>query len=136
MAWDPEASPNPGESFFDPEVSAWFNACTNAGKSEPPLEGGIESGKCVPTIPQAKTFSTVESQPECHSDVPPFDQVLGLWGGVREWQDFCGESGCSIGGAKPTNTDQSPTQTCKDMNSRTGPSEDVGFRCCLPLASP
>lgn len=134
--WDPQGFPSLGE-FENPEKGAWYNACTNGGKTDSPVKDGLESGKCVSVGPQNKTFPTVESQPECHGDVSPFDQVLGLWGGVREWQDFCDGNGCLVGGAIRKDAPDSFEETCKNnVSSDGGPSESVGFRCCLPLATP
>jgi len=83
----------------------------------------------------------VDAEPACRSDVAPFDGVLGLGGGVLEWENACNNSGCAIRGSITQQDPSDRTQTiveeacAGEPRAPAGAQESVGFRCCKPLSA-
>lgn len=123
----------------DPSASAWSNACTSGGKNETAVREGVASGVCTVVDGHGRGQVAVDAEPACHSDVAPFDGVLGLGGGVLEWEDACDDSGCVVRGAAARQDPNAPTkvivaEACGgQLGMLTGAQESAGFRCCKPL---
>ena len=82
----------------------------------------------------ATGHKAVEAEPACHSDAEPFTQILNLGGGVVEWEDSCEASSCRARGARQRNAPDEIAEGCDEPGLRSGPGEDLGFRCCKPLS--
>lgn len=79
------------DDFQNPNVSQWFNACSNGGTTAFPYGNEWVTGACNAGPDTAPVGQT----PGCHGAASPFDGVFDMSGNVAEWEDNCeGGLGC------------------------------------------
>lgn len=77
------------EGYKDANVSEWYNACSQGGKTTYPYGNEFKAGTCYdPTYPGSKEGPKGVT-PTCHGTEAPFDQIFDMQGNVFEWQNTC-----------------------------------------------
>lgn len=130
---------------LDPENNAWFNACSNGGKTLLPRGNERKEATCEQAILDPATPAAAEPA-ECRSSEPPFGSMIGLGTGVREYVNACtGANGTNCAIAGPSLDPYSPGQSvapqyvaphhkeCGEVGLISSGGDGIGFRCCKPL---
>ena len=135
----PLALDKDGYVELDPERNAWFNACSNGGKTLLPSGDEKNAPACAPS----KSSSAVQSEPlECRSGDPAFAGLVGLGTGVKEYINACmGPNGttCAVIGPsfypfyEPDSYKPPRYNECGEAAISSSGSATIGFRCCKPL---
>jgi hypothetical protein len=101
----------------DPEHDQWYNACSGGGEREYPYGSTEDPERCP---------MSMDPHPDCAvlgSDPP----ILGVLGGVGEYQDFCAEEGTCYQTGETTGAGNG---SCSRELTSTTPGPQMGFRCC------
>jgi formylglycine-generating enzyme len=101
----------------------WYYACTNGGLTKYPYGDSYVEGRCGgPKI-------GVDSRSDCHGVVSPFDQILGLNGGLYEWEDACDDEPI---GRHCFERHGSTLASCEQygLGAPNQGNDATGFRCC------
>lgn len=108
--------------------SQWTYACTNGGLSAFSTGDQASLSKCPLEGGSA-------NQAECHGPQEPFAKILGMSGGVGEWEDACNDEpiarDCRVRSGYPLDPCSKLFQQSAANSSSTG----NGFRCCADLTS-
>ena len=120
------------EEIANAAVSQWYNACSQRGTSEY-ATGTYPEPDCAAlanSSPPDSDSRTVGSVQGCRGNVPPFDRVFDLAGGVDELEDFCGRGGCVIRGGGNAVGEKKNRCDGYITSGQTIGFATVGFRCC------
>lgn len=124
----------PFAQHADANVSEWYNACSNGGKTAFSYGDTYQPSVCSPPRYDAGSPGIdIPSSPQCHGTNPPFSAIYDMSGSAAEWQDECepgnGQLLCvPVGGASVY-----PEQTRCDSLVTVAPELAgglLGFRCC------
>jgi formylglycine-generating enzyme required for sulfatase activity len=119
---------NEPKAQLDPEVSQWYNACTQGGKTKFAYGDKADPSKCADSITSVEDFANT-----CHGQNPPFDQILNLSGGVAEMEDVDIDTP-GLGGIVTRGTKGGVPETSYDCEGyASGSVHYAGFRCCADL---
>lgn len=142
---------DPTDPANDPNVSQWYAACSQGGKSVYPYgdnydplacegydSGGtvLDSGKVGPSWQQKKDVGT---RAGCRGTNVPYANLRDLSGGVAELTDECALNPSSPGLAYSCAfrgggfLSQQDGLTCAQYATSPYPAEYIGFRCCKDL---
>jgi formylglycine-generating enzyme required for sulfatase activity len=121
----------PVARFGDPEVSAWYDACSSHGTLAFPYGDTAVPGRCNGT--GGPTLVAVGSLAECRGAAPPYASVFDMMGNVSEWEDGCtGATGkddeCRVRGGSRSSNDLRCLRD--EVVARSTAKGDLGFRCC------
>jgi formylglycine-generating enzyme required for sulfatase activity len=135
----------------DPQVDAWYNACSGGGANKFPYgnvfngntcngagfstDGGAFSGPLgVATYDDTGNYTGIPlSPPDFRSCQGTETNLYGMSGNVAEWEDSCSAGGdCLVRGGSFDSANSASLLACTgaELLPRTTHREDVGFRCC------
>jgi formylglycine-generating enzyme required for sulfatase activity len=129
----------PQNASTDPNVSEWYNACSQGGTTVYPYgnqispdacntDAATDAGCALDSSASCRKTTPVGSLTSCRGTKPPYDQIFDMVGNVMEWEDACQSSKCLIRGEAYQSPDArcaSPGQTWMQSAAPGG-----GFRCC------
>jgi formylglycine-generating enzyme required for sulfatase activity len=115
----------PATLTADPNVSEWFNACSQSGSAAYPYGNTFEPTFCN----GSGAVADVGSFQQCGA---PGGDLLDMSGNVWEWEAAYDETQdeCVIRGGSFYSTETSLTCSSKLLEDCEGYSDDIGFRCC------
>jgi formylglycine-generating enzyme len=139
--------PNPPSQYANPQMSAWYNACSMGGVNDLPYGNVYDSGACNDGFSSASGGVKVASMLYC---VGGYDGLYDMSGNVAEWEDSCEASSgssdkCAIRGGDFLSFADSATGSTLCDSSQKGKTnaspfekqrstiaKGIGFRCCYP----
>jgi formylglycine-generating enzyme required for sulfatase activity len=130
----------PFDSFADPGVSEWSNACTSGGEYAFPYGDSEVNKDCKGAVNQPNQTIAVGSLASCQSPVVAYAGLFDLSGNIAEWDDSCAKAAtgsgagasdeCHVRGGSylAENAELACAASRTLLRSQTSP--EVGFRCC------
>lgn len=131
---------DPDDPANDANLSQWFNACSQGGKTKYPYGDTYDPLVCQGefksdggTFPE---LADVGTSPACRGTSPPYSSILDLSGSVEELTDECAQGIdylCATRGGGKVSPAQELTCALTGGVMVGQHSEDMGFRCCKDL---
>ncbi|MBI5534986.1 MAG: SUMF1/EgtB/PvdO family nonheme iron enzyme [Deltaproteobacteria bacterium] len=123
----------PSAAETNPNVSEWYNVCSNGGKTIYPYGDTYDPTACWQKADAGEQVD-VDSLPGCHGTAAPFADVYGVGGPLAQWQDACGSStGASMCLTPGGDNGEDPLMARCDHGGTQYSQKAVpyiGFRCC------
>ena len=122
----------PFGSHAEPQLSEWFNACSNGGNAIYPYGNTYQSKSCNGQDFAAGSPVQVGGQLSCNGGV---DGLLDMSGNVFEWEDSCADSAgqddkCRIRGGGFSSNQANLRCDVDASANRNAALITVGVRCC------
>lgn len=126
---------NSYQTYQDPAMDQWFNACSQQGANEYPYGSPFDPHRCNGALHGRDATAPVASMAGCRADGGEWD----MSGNVGEWKDACETNTqstafnyCRLGGGS-FRAGELRHLTCVSPGQdayRTGHWDSIGFRCC------
>jgi formylglycine-generating enzyme required for sulfatase activity len=130
---------DPADPADDANLSQWFNACSQGGKTKYPYGDSYDPAACQGDANSQSGFpeiADVGTSPECRGTAAPYSSILDLSGSVMEFTDECVSSYgyvCAVRGGGKTSP-ESKLRCASYGTVNLGQTFDsMGFRCCKDL---